>query len=99
MITGKEVNPYIADGKCEACNQWYCVVTLEERKVRNAICQKCKKHIELEYRALVISNEPLVCGFCKADPVFVERAPGSSIFVVVDGKATRHPCDLINLFH
>jgi len=94
MITAdKEKNPYIADGKCAACSQWFCSITLDERKTRNGVCIKCQSHIKLTYRTLIVNDIPLICPFCGKDPVFLEQ-DGMSTFHLENGKVVPHPCDL-----
>jgi hypothetical protein len=91
---GIEANPYCADGICPKCSAPFCVIALEEFKARNAVCLKCNTHMELRYRQLVVNADPLICPYCKMDPVYVERKPGFSIFVMVNNKIARHLCDL-----
>lgn len=91
---GIETNPYCADGICPKCYAPFCVISLEESKSRNAVCLKCNTHMELQYRQLVVNAAPLICPYCKMDPVYVERAPGRSIFVMKSNKIARHLCDL-----
>lgn len=97
---GSSIDPYCADGNCLNCGQWFCVIEREERKVRKGICTNCGQGIELIYRRLVVNEAPLICPYCKHDPVYIERDPGQSIFVIeFNSKAgkpivQRHPCDL-----
>jgi hypothetical protein len=96
---GKITDPSISDGLCEKCFQPYCVIVLEESKARNGICSKCNTFLKLTYRRLIVDDAPLICPYCKKDPVYVERDPGRSIFVIEpdksgNSKINRHLCDL-----
>lgn len=91
---GIEGNPFCSDGLCPKCDAPYCVIALEQYKARNAVCLKCNTRMEISYRQLVVNDVPLICPYCKMDPIYVERKPGSSIFVINNHKVARHLCDL-----
>lgn len=95
--------PFFTEGYCLNCKEYFCIVHIgDDGKV---VIHKCGARFTPEWRRLVVDSHPLICPICTStvyrekvtpiyDTVTKRDISKAATFLVVDGKAQRHMCEV-----